>query len=39
MLFWKNFMQGGVRGAMVIIIGNGHGDPRSNPGRVSLLFT
>ena len=24
---------GGVRGVMVIVIGNGHGDTSSNPGR------
>ena len=24
---------GGVRGVMVIVVGNGHGDTSSNPGR------
>ena len=26
-------VQGGARGVMVIIVGNGHGDTSSNPGR------
>ena len=26
--------KGGARGVMVIVVGNGHGDPSSNPGRV-----
>ena len=30
---------GGIRGAMVIIVGNGHGDTSSNPGRDRLHFT
>ena len=30
---------GGSRGIMVIVIGNGHGDTSSNPGRDSLHFT
>ena len=30
---------GGVRGVMVIVIGNGHGDPSSNPGWDWLHFT
>ena len=30
---------GGTRGVMVIIVGNGHGDTSSNPGRDWLLFT
>ena len=30
---------GGARGVMVIIIGNGHGDTSSNPGRDWLHFT
>ena len=29
---WKNAW-GGVRGVMVIVQGNGHGDTSSNPGR------
>ena len=27
------FQFGGARGVMVIIVGNGHGDTSSNPGR------
>ena len=30
---------GGARGIMVIIVGNGHGDTSSNPGRDWLYFT
>ena len=30
---------GGARGVMVIIVGNGHGDTSSNPGRGWLHFT
>ena len=30
---------GGARGVMVIIVGNGHGDTSSNPGRDWLHFT
>ena len=30
---------GGARGVMVIIVGNGHGDKSSNPGRGWLHFT
>ena len=26
-------IHGGVRGVMVIVVGNGHGDTSSNPGR------
>ena len=26
-------MAGGARGVMVIVVGNGHGDTSSNPGR------
>ena len=29
----------GARGVMVIVIGNGHGDTSSNPGRDWLHFT
>ena len=29
---------GGARGVMVIVVGNGHGDSSSNPGREWLLF-
>ena len=28
-----------VRGVMIIVIGNGHGDTSSNPGRDQLHFT
>ena len=30
---------GGARGVMVIVVGNGHGDSSSNPGRDWLHFT
>ena len=30
---------GGVRGVMVIVVGNGHGDTSSNTGRDWLHFT
>ena len=30
---------GGARGVMVIVVGNGHGDTSSNPGRDLLPFT
>ena len=26
-------LNGGARGVMVIVVGNGHSDPSSNPGR------
>ena len=29
----SNDKQGGARGIMVIVVGNGHGDTSSNPGR------
>ena len=29
----------GTRGVMVIVVGNGHGDTSSNPGRDRLHFT
>ena len=29
----------GARGVMVIVVGNGHGDTSSNPGRDLLHFT
>ena len=32
-------VSGGARGVMVIVVGNGHGDTSSNPGRDSLHFT
>ena len=34
---WCNV--GGARGVMVIVVGNGHGDTSSNPGRDWLHFT
>ena len=30
---------GGARGVMVIVVGSGHGDTSSNPGRDWLHFT
>ena len=30
---------GGARGVVVIVVGNGHGDTSSNPGRDWLHFT
>ena len=30
---------GGARGVVVIVLGNGHGDTSSNPGRDWLHFT
>ena len=30
---------GGARGVTVIVVGNGHGDTSSNPGREQLHFT
>ena len=32
------FFFGGARGVMAIVVGNGHGDTSSNPGRDSLHF-
>ena len=32
-------IKGGARGVMVIVVGNGHGDTSSNPGRDWLHFT
>ena len=32
-------VEGGARGVMVIVVGNGHGDTSSNPGREWLHFT
>ena len=29
----KRMVEGGARGVMVIVVGNGHGDESSNPGR------
>ena len=33
-----NVPNGGARGVMVIVVGNGHGDTSSNPGRDWLPF-
>ena len=33
------WLNGGAHGVMVIVVGNGHGDTSSNPGRVWLHFT
>ena len=35
---YKQYLAG-ARGEMVIIVGNGHGDTSSNPGRYWLHFT
>ena len=32
-------LKGGARGVIVIVVGNGHGDTSSNPGRDRLHFT
>ena len=32
-------LTGGARGVIVIVVGNGHGDTSSNPGRDWLPFT
>ena len=32
-LYIDNIDRGGARGVMVIVVGNGHGDTSSNPGR------
>ena len=37
--FLSLYYYGGARGVMVIVIGNGHGDSSSNPGREWLHFT
>ena len=34
-----DFLVGGARGVMVIVVGNGHGDTSSNPGQDWLHFT
>ena len=43
-ILWANFsmiseIMSVYRGVMVIVVGNGHGDTSSNPGRDSLHFT
>ena len=30
---YKHYLRGGDRGVVVIVVGNGHGDTSSNPGR------
>ena len=35
----QQFYFGGARGVVVIVVGNGHGDTSSNPGRDWLHFT
>ena len=35
----ETLIQRGARGVMIIVVGNGHGDTSSNPGRDSLHFT
>ena len=35
----NNKLHRGARGVMVIVVGNGHGDTSSNPGRDWLHFT
>ena len=35
----KGCSDGGARGVVVIVVGNGHGDKSSNPGRDWLHFT
>ena len=35
----KIYISGGAYGVMVIVVGNGHGDTSSNPGRDWLHFT
>ena len=32
------WLGGGARGVMVIVVGNGHGDTSSNPGRDNITF-
>ena len=36
---YKKRFQGGARGVMVTVVGNGHSDTSSNPGRDWLYFT
>ena len=38
-LFQNIVMVEGARGVIVIVVGNGHGDSSSNPGRDWLHFT
>ena len=38
-LFSISIVFGGAHGVMVIVVGNGHGDTSSNPGRDLLHFT
>ena len=39
LLGWNDPRHTGVRGVMVIVVGNGHGDTSSNPGWNWLHFT
>ena len=39
MIYNVHKMHGGACGVMVIVVGNGHGDSSSNPGREWLHFT
>ena len=39
LIYISNPIYGGARGVMVIVIGNGHSDKSSNPGRDWLHFT
>ena len=34
-----NHLTGGARGVMAIVIGNGHGDTSSNPGRDCISYS
>ena len=36
---WHEGVDGGARDVIVIVVGNGHGDKSSNPGRDLLHFT
>ena len=38
-LLSRKLFTGGARGVIVIVVGNGHGDSSSNPGRDWLHFT
>ena len=39
MISYNQSFHGGARGVMVIIVGNGHGDPSSNLRRGCMHFT
>ena len=38
-MFTSSTVDGGARGVIVIVVGNEHGDPSSNPGLDWLHFT